>query len=1490
MILRRLRALIAMLVLVFPGYSWCQDELLDVPSFVKEMEKTAATVSSDEARWVRREFSDDMAGLESLGKASQVIEMVQSLQQARVNVSAGILGYLHGVSVLTRQGSWTRWGEWHHHLHTFLQASKRRNELQSYLERSAELHRSGLLWEAPSAVWVYRGGTLALDVDAEGSPVIVGKGGTLVCLSKGDSLRLLEAEGHVDIFTGRWVGSSATMPWERTSREGDLRAELGHHDIRLKGNSFLATDVTLKSNLFDAPLVGDLNAKVQNEPEIDRRTYPRFESRVGFLKIMDVLPGVSYEGGLAVRGSKLAGTGANGNMAMLEWTQADSVLVRCWSNEVQFSDEALAASHARMSLYLGEDSIHHPDIHVTYLEKSGLFRATRQEEGVGMQPFTDTYHAIDIEVEVLEWVLGGPVVTFRPLPNSTSEAAAFRSLDCFEEDVYNAMMGIDPVHPLSELYRFIKRRGVNTFYTDEYADFLRLPEEQARMQLIGLTNFGYVDLDIATRYCRVKPRAERHIDCKRGVRDFDVLALYSRPQGSVNATLSLNNKLLHLEGIGQVQVSEAQNVLIQPYGGQVALGKDRNFAFDGVINAGKFQLSGTGFEFKYEGFLIDINNAESLRIKVELDGMYDNYGQAATRWVTSVIEEVTGTLEIDNPSNKSGWRSDVFTQYPILTSEEISHVYYDAQSIQGGAYHRNRFNYAVDPFVIDSLDNFQNKDLRFDGELLSHGIVPDMVEPLRLMSDYSLGFTRSTPPEGVPLYRGAAHLVADLSLDGKGLHGPGTLEFLTSNIVGEDHVYLPDSTFGLTTTYRNAAVSGVLPQVDASIASFGLHPQAQRLDVRSTARDSLQFLGENVQLVGGMHMWADRMTGEGTFHFERAELSSRGFEMGEHLIDADVSAFTLVGTDLNEVAFGTDNVSAHVDFDVRRGDFTSIDGATLIELPAIRYECLMDEFSWYMDEDKLDLVNSLLEPEGMTFRELSDRTQSNFFSQDKDQDGLHFLSPRATYKVDEAFVHCQEVQSIAVADAEIKPADGEVIVRREARMDMLEGAEIFANDVSRYHRLYDAKVQIHGRLKYEGSATKTYRDGLGVEWPIRFHELSVDTAYRTVGHGRISAEDAFFLSPHFAYQGRVHLEAGREHLAFEGGAQMQFECEDMIPEWVEFEGVIDPVDVAIPVDSVVVELGRAHLGVGWVYNDGGMMSVYPSFFGKKPVRYDVSFLKPEGNLRYDKRKNRYVVCPDEKLRNGTLPGNLTELVLPSCEINQQGAASFPLPPSKLVRNTFIGDFYNERGGMKMRGGLVLDMPMPDVVANHLQQHIRASDKAEGLGAFATNYAAMQNELLGVDAANALSLDLTSLGEYKKSVPSQARHAMVFHGLNWEYDPFEDMWVTVGDIGVATMGEHNVWRSFPGKLAINRNDDLLHVYFHLDKNQWYYLEWNKRLGVVQVQASEMNLESEDRLEHKLAEVKGADKSFEVGKETLKWQWVSSKQLLRRRFVEKFREFD
>ena len=71
-----------------------------------------------------------------------------------------------------------------------------------------------------------------------------------------------------------------------------------------------------------------------------------------------------------------------------------------------------------------------------------------------------------------------------------------------------------------------------------------------------------------------------------------------------------------------------------------------------------------------------------------------------------------------------------------------------------------------------------------------------------------------------------------------------------------------------------------------------------------------------------------------------------------------------------------------------------------------------------MDEERLDLLNTLIDPSAMTFQELADRDQSNFFSLHEDQDGLHFFSPAATYKWTRRMC-MPRCAVLAVADAEI---------------------------------------------------------------------------------------------------------------------------------------------------------------------------------------------------------------------------------------------------------------------------------------------------------------------------------------------------------------------------------------------------------------------------------------------------------------------------------------
>ena len=95
------------------------------------------------------------------------------------------------------------------------------------------------------------------------------------------------------------------------------------------------------------------------------------------------------------------------------------------SNEVLFATDGVSATHAVFSLILGEDSITHPDIKVNYLDKQKVFRATRQEDGVGMQPFVDSYHALEFEVEVVEWPIQGSIVEFRRLTSGRQSLLHF---------------------------------------------------------------------------------------------------------------------------------------------------------------------------------------------------------------------------------------------------------------------------------------------------------------------------------------------------------------------------------------------------------------------------------------------------------------------------------------------------------------------------------------------------------------------------------------------------------------------------------------------------------------------------------------------------------------------------------------------------------------------------------------------------------------------------------------------------------------------------------------------------------------------------------------------------------------------------------------------------------------------------------------------------------------------------------------------------------
>src|SRR5690606_34017863 len=108
--------------------------------------------------------------------------------------------------------------------------------------------------------------------------------------------------------------------------------------------------------------------------------------------------------------------------------------------------------------------------------------------------------------------------------------------------------------------------------------------------------------------------------------------------------------------------------------------------------------------------------------------------------VNSVLQDITGTLFIDNPNNKSGRRD--FPEYPIFKATKSSKEFYDYPFIYNSVYDRDRFYFQTDTFIIDSPDNFAREGLRFRGTFVSAHIFPDFREELTVQEDFSLGFKK----------------------------------------------------------------------------------------------------------------------------------------------------------------------------------------------------------------------------------------------------------------------------------------------------------------------------------------------------------------------------------------------------------------------------------------------------------------------------------------------------------------------------------------------------------------------------------------------------------------------------------------------------------------------------------------------------------------------------------------------------------------------------
>lgn len=1414
-----------------------QEYVADCELLGERLEKELSTYNGEESKRLKKSLKPLLCAPELRSTQLDSIALFcNTFQDKRISLSKGFLDYLHALEELLNRQNPELWHSWHTVVDTLIQNKKWKRNVASFLKVSPALIREQVLYSSSNVKWRIEDAAFELRVDS--IPKLIFENARLIGVSKNDRIEVERTDGKWDLTSDRIQFAGGKLPWVGTQFDSlGYYAQLGAFELKLSSNGFTCQNATWHSDLISEPLRGKVTTKLQNVKDEESKTYPRFRSAAEVIRLDGLFENIVYEGGMAVKGSNISGIGTPELLARVEVFRNDSLFMSFHSKEFLFSPRGFSSTHSKMNLFFRSDTIRHPDVRVRLDDGANILRIIRQTEGLGQQVFTDNYHAISWDVDGFIWNRNETKILIGSVFGGSSKLGVFESDRYFKREAFLRMKGIGDVHPLTRVKGFVKENNRSEFSSEDYARFIKMSEVQARAELLNLANAGFVHFDPESRWCEVQPKLFSNMRNFSGRQDYDVLQWQSSPKSGENAEWSLLNGFMSIYGVDYVFLSDSQDVKIIPRDGEVVLSENKDFTFHGRLLAGNLDLIGEGFVFDYDAFTIELNQIEGVRMSVNDFNNLDARGFPTKRRVRSVLSEVSGKLSIDHPNNRSGIWSANHEEYPIFTSIDPSFVYFDQPELYSGAYKRDDFYYAVDPFVLNGLDDLTAESLSFKGTLVSAGILKDLYQPLKVMDDMHLGLITTTPEAGQSVYNSSvARFSEGVTLDGKGLQGAGKIDFLTAIARSERLTFLPDSIIGDIEWLKNERSSkSNVPILENQGGYLVFRPNDEELEVRSGS-EPLKLFAEDVFLDGHSVLSKRGLQGSGQIRFSDATLTSSDFDFEERQILSDSSSFKVSGRPGGIAAFETNDVRAIIDFDNRIGDFMPNSGETKIELPIQQYVCYMDRFRWFMDRDEVGLISDRRQ-DSLPMNFSRNRSYTNFLSVHPEQDSLHFFSSSATYQIKEDFLRCEDVEEIAVGDALIYPDSGKIIIRDRARMDELSNAGIVANGEARWHRIDNANLKINGRLSFVGDGMYRYRNKNGDTTQVYMNNIYLDDSYQTVAIGNVMARDAVELSPAFAFAGNVKMTSAEPHLWFQGGAKLLKPCDQFLTTWISFESFLDPLAIAIPVSESVSDHDGDRLGYGLMASTRAPFTIQSGFLDPMSEEDNVPLMPIEGSLRF--ADGHYVISTRAKFEDKSTLGNRIDLDVVQCTMSGSGDLALPLE-FNLVSHNFSGEFYQDLlKNQHLKGSFQLDFHFEDDLFERMSEQIQSWVSSEPLVMSDSNYEQAFTSWLGEEKSMKFLDEITLTGKIK-NIPKQLKHSLTFSEVDFVWDEDEEMFVSDGKLGIMTMGKYPVFMEVPGKIELirSRSGDAFRVYLHGDERNWYYLEY--KLGKLSVSSPDLTL--------------------------------------------------
>ncbi|WP_375579457.1 hypothetical protein ABWH96_21080 [Marivirga tractuosa] len=1267
-----------------------------------------------------------------------------------------------------------------------------------------------------------------LSVYSEPMPVLEGpivklKNINLKFLNTTDSIKINDVSGSLELMGNTFVAESGILTWEHLGKSPqELNAELSEFTFEVNEKEFSAEQVTLNyPEILKEPVKGFIDFKAESNSK-GETNFPFFQSyKSGYdLNFVDV-KGLYLTGGITLKGTTLGTSSMDNSLSTLELQGTAVKKFRAESREFIYADSSFTSEVSSVSLYQRKDSIYHPGLSLNYSVSENTLNLLKNKGNFKNAPFYASYFNMDFTADKLSWDMDSSVVDISILIAGNRVPALFESAEYFNEYRYNSLSGLYKFHALQVVVNYSRTANRNTFYTNEIAEKTGIDERKLRSGMKLLMQNGFIKYDVVSGRIDMLNKAFHYVDSRWGRKDYDNVQISSVSSGRPNGKLNLDKGTLDIFGVEEFIINDKLGISVEPDSGRVVLRKNRDVQFDGTVYAGNYQYIGEEFKMDYDSFLISMPKIDNIKFNLATG---DNNKQSNKEQIQNQLVETAGVLYINEPNNKSAQKE--FPKYPIFNATKGATVYFLGEEILNGVYDQSLY-FIIPPFEIDSVSSSDPNSIAFDGIFHSGEIFPEFEEKLRVMPDKSLGFNHPLPEEGIDLLAGEAQFYGTIKLDNQGLRGGDKIEYLSSTIKSDNFTFFKDS---ITAT-------GTYASIEPGDWEGVSYPQMEILnfDMRwLTAKDSLymanrsepfKMYDETASLEGKTIISKKGLFGLGEMTTRGSNTSSKEFSFEEQSFSARHADFRIESTDTIP-ALSADDVRLDFDFQANTATVNpEVEGDAALDFPYASYKTSIPSALWKLDEKIVEMTK----PTDININ------NSYFYSTNPDQDSLVFNATKAVYDIESQVLNVSGIPYITVADAQITPSGGEVIIGENGKINKLYNATLKLDTLTGYHNLYDAEIDIISRNKFEGNATYRYVNSIGDTFSIKMGEFSLlpapkDEKLRTVSSGVVRKEDRMLISPGMYYKGDVTMYADRPALELQGYIQPDLQDIPNYDTWIAYKSDGSAKEVVIDFDNSTTEMGEP-LQAG-IHFDNVNNQLYATFMNEKRDFSDVDFFKPSGLLTYSASKNQFVIEDKGRKAGISYAGKYFAYNEKDQKLEFEGPFQFMESRKEAEfksAGSGSGDLLSQEFIFNLMMTIEFDLPnaftstigldMLEVV-----QRLGLPESTKDLDRLLSKLA----EIAGNSTAKRYEENIFNEYIPLNSLSSDLTKTLVLNNIDMKWSDEEQSWYSVGKIGLSNTGAQDINANIDGFIEIQKLEmgTAIKLFLQVSPSCWYFFHYEE----------------------------------------------------------------